>query len=210
MSYPDMKKIHMYSRKQVIIMDEQLLIMLSIVQGSGILAPVMFILFHVVRQFMFIPVALVCMAGGMLFGSILGTVYSMAGLLLLSAFFYFIIRRIPGTLEKLMKIKYKWFGAHTKMTVGQIAVLRLIPFFHYQLLNLCLYERRPDFRGFMKGSVATNFPLAFFYTVFGEYITRFSPGIGIMIVLALFILFYMLREKIVTVNWHDFFSHKSL
>lgn len=106
-----------------------------------------------------------------------------------------------------MNIKERWFGAHTKMTVGQIAVLRLIPFFHYQLLNLCLLERRPDFRGFMKGSVTTNFPLAFFYTVFGEYITQFSTEIGILIISALFILFYLLREKIVTVEWNDFFSH---
>lgn len=191
-------------------MDEQLLIMLSIMQGSGILAPVLFILFHVVRQFMFIPVALVCMAGGMLFGSILGTVYSMAGLLLLSALFYFCIRKIPRTYGKLMRIKHKWLGPHTKMTVGQIAVLRLIPFFHYHLLNVCLLERRPDFHSFMKGAVTTNLPLAFFYTVFGEYITRFSPSMALMIVLALLVLFYLLREKIVTVKWNDFFSHHSV
>ncbi|MFD1706383.1 TVP38/TMEM64 family protein [Siminovitchia sediminis] len=191
-------------------MSEPLLVMLSIMQGSGPLAPLMFILFHVVRQFTFIPVALVCMAGGMLFGSILGTLYSMTGLLLLSALFYFVIRRIPRTYQKLMNIKHRWFGPHTKMTVGQIAVLRLIPFFHYQLLNLCLLERRPDFRGFIKGSVATNLPLAFFYTVFGEYITQFSAEIGVLIILGLLILFYLLREKMVIMKWHDFFSHKSL
>ncbi|GIN98615.1 TVP38/TMEM64 family protein [Siminovitchia terrae] len=199
----------MYRRKQVIIMDEQLLIMLSVMSGIGILAPVLFILFHVVRQFMFIPVVLVCMAGGMLFGSFLGTVYSMAGLLLLSALFYFCIGKIPRTYGKLMKVKHNWFGAHTKMTVGQIAILRLIPFFHYQLLNVCLLERRPDFRGFMKGAFATNLPLAFFYTIFGEYITQFSPGMVVLIVIALFILCYLLREKVVTVKWHDFFSHHS-
>ncbi|MBS4216889.1 TVP38/TMEM64 family protein [Bacillus sp. FJAT-49711] len=188
-------------------MEEQLLIMLAFMEGTGILAPFMFIFFHVLRQFLFIPVVILCMAGGILFGSFLGTVYSMAGLLLLSALFYFCIRKMPGTHAKLMMIKYKWFGRYTKMTVGQIAVLRLIPFFHYHLLNLCLLERRPDFKGFMKGAFATNLPLAFFYTVFGEFITHFTPTIAVIIICSLFLLFYILREKIATVSWEDFFNH---
>ncbi|CAM3922377.1 TVP38/TMEM64 family protein [Lederbergia lenta] len=189
-------------------MSEQLLIMLAFMESSGTLAPFMFVLFHVIRQFMFIPVALVCIAGGILFGSFLGTLYSMGGLLLLSAVFYFCIGKMPGTHAKLMKIKYKWFGRYTKMTVGQIAVLRLIPFFHYQLLNICLLERRPDFKGFMKGAFATNLPLAFFYTVFGEFITHFTPGMATIIILSLCLLFYLLREKIVIVTWEEFFSHQ--
>ena len=149
------------------------------------------------------------MAGGILFGSFLGTIYSLTGLLFLSAFFYFCIGKLPQTHEKLMGIKYKWFGRFTKMTVGQIAVLRLIPFFHYHLLNICLLERRPDFRGFMKGSFITNLPLAIFYTVFGEFITRFSPGVALVIILSLGALFYVLRERIATVKWEDFFAHSS-
>ena len=31
------------------------------------MAPIMFVLFHVLRQLLFIPVAVVCLAGGMLF-----------------------------------------------------------------------------------------------------------------------------------------------
>ncbi len=36
--------------------------------------------------------------------------------------------------EKLMKVKMKWFGTYAQFTVAQIAILRLIPFFHYHLL----------------------------------------------------------------------------
>ncbi len=190
-------------------MNEQLLIMLTFVQGTGTLAPVIFIFFHVIRQFIFIPVIMVCMAGGILFGSVLGTLFSMTGLLILSALFYFCIRKMPSTHEKLLKIKNKWFGRYAKMTVGQIAILRLIPFFHYHLLNLCLLERRPDFKGFMKGAFATNLPLAFFYTVFGEFITHFTPTISVIILLALLLLVYILREKMSTVAWNEFFSQEN-
>ncbi|GIN71315.1 DedA family protein [Bacillus sp. J14TS2] len=187
-------------------MNEQLVIMLTFVQGTGTLAPIIFIFFHVIRQFIFIPVIMVCMVGGILFGSVLGTVFSMTGLLILSALFYFCIRKMPSTYEKLLKIKNKWFGRYAKMTVGQIAILRLIPFFHYHLLNLCLLERRPDFKGFMRGAFATNLPLAFFYTVFGEFITHFTPTISVIILLALLALVYILREKMSTVAWNEFFS----
>ena len=161
-------------------MDEQLLIMLAFMEGSGAMAPFMFIIFHMLRQFMFIPVAVVCMAGGILFGSFLGTIYSLTGLLFLSAFFYFCIGKLPRTHEKLMGIKYKWFGRYTKMTVGQIAVLRLIPFFHYHLLNICLLERRPDFRGFMKGSFtnesATRLILHGIWGIYYPIFTRYGSG----------------------------------
>lgn len=190
-------------------MDEKLSFMLIMMEGSGLLAPIIFISFHVIRQFMFIPVVIVCMAGGVLFGSLLGTVYSMAGLLLLSAIFYVCIKRMPGTHQKLLNIKYKWFGRYNKMTVGQITVLRLIPFFHYHLLNICLLERRPDFKGFMRGAFASNLPLVFFYTVFGEFITKFSPGMVMIVILAISVLFYMMREKIATVAWDEFFAQKA-
>ncbi|GIN86834.1 hypothetical protein J6TS2_32200 [Heyndrickxia sporothermodurans] len=186
-------------------MNDQLLMLFSFVEGSAVLAPFMFILFHLLRQFVFIPVAVVCMAGGILFGSLLGIVYSLIGLLLLSALFYGCIKKLPRTYEKLLKIKQKCFGHHAKLTVGQIAILRLIPFFHYHLLNVCLLERAPAFRSYMKGSLTTNIPLVVFYTVFGQFISRFTPSMIIIILFALSILFFILREKVVVMKWKEFF-----
>ncbi|MFC8574687.1 TVP38/TMEM64 family protein, partial [Heyndrickxia sporothermodurans] len=98
-------------------MNEQLLMLFSFVEGSAVLAPFMFILFHVLRQFLFIPVAVVCMAGGILFGSLLGIIYSLAGLMLLSVLFYGCIKKMPKTYEKLLKIKLKCFGQYAKLTI---------------------------------------------------------------------------------------------
>lgn len=190
-------------------MEDQLVILFSFVESSAILAPFLFILFHLLRQFLFIPVAVVCMAGGILFGSLLGIVYSLIGLLLLSVIYYFWIKKMPKTYEKLIKIKMKWFGHRAKLTVGQIAILRLIPFIHYQLLTICLIERSPNFRDYIKGSIITNIPLVFFYTVFGQFISRFTPGMIIMILLSLSVLFYILREKVIVMKWREFFNGTS-
>ncbi len=189
-------------------MDERLVAAFAFMEASGYLAPVLFILFHILRQFLFIPVALVCMAGGVLFGSIFGTLYSLIGLTLLSVTFYFVIKSFTPFYEKLLRLKERWFGRNATLTTGQIAVLRLIPFVHYQLLNLCLLERKKELKPFIRASVLSNVPLAFFYTVFGQYIKQFSPPILAMIFLALFVLFYLLREKVRVIKWREFFPGK--
>ena len=189
-------------------MNERLVAALAIMEASGYIAPFLFILFHILRQFLFIPVALVCMAGGVLFGSLFGTLYSLIGLTLLSITFYFVIGRFPAFYQRLLRLKEKWFGRSAALTTGQIAILRLIPFVHYQLLNLCLLERKPKIKSFARASLISNIPLAFFYTVFGQYIKRFSPPILAMILLALVVLFYLLREKVRVFEWREFFPSK--
>ena len=114
-------------------MDERLVAAFAIMEASGYIAPVLFILFHILRQFLFIPVALVCMAGGVLFGSLFGTLYSLIGLTLLSVTFFFAIKSLPFYQKRFLRLKEKWFGRNATLTTGQIAVLRLIPFVHYQL-----------------------------------------------------------------------------
>lgn len=176
------------------------------IEAGGWLAPVAFILFHLLRQFLFIPVPVVCMAGGVLFGTIWGTVFSMIGLLAVSFIFYVLINRMPNTHERLSKIRKRWFGEYRNLTVGQIAVLRLIPFVHYQLLNFCLLERNKNVKAYMKGSWLTIIPLAFFYTVFGEFISSFTPTMIIIILFALTVLVYLLREKMTVIKWREFFK----
>ena len=131
-------------------MDDGLSLLFVIIEAGGILAPIVFIFFHIFRQFLFIPVTLVCMAGGILFGSVFGTLYSLIGLFLCSLFFYFVIGKLPKTHEKLSRLKRKWFGEFRNVTVTQSAILRLIPFIHFHLLNFCLIEKNQKFSNLFK------------------------------------------------------------
>ncbi|MCQ6273453.1 TVP38/TMEM64 family protein [Bacillus sp. V3B] len=187
-------------------MDEGMSLLLVIVGAGGILAPISFILFHILRQFFFIPVTLVCVTGGILFGSLLGTIYSLIGLMLSSLCFYLLIGKMPKTHEKLSKLKNKWFGEYRNVTVAQSAILRLIPLIHFHLLNFCLIEKNREFRPYLKNSLLSNFPLAFVYSVFGEFISRFTPIFMIFILLLLMMLAYFFREKAATIKWREFFK----
>lgn len=187
-------------------MDEQLTMVFVLVESVGILAPLAFILFHLLRQFLFLPVVIVCIAGGVLFGTVLGTLYSVIGLMLVSIMFYFVVNRMPKTYEKLSKVKEKWFGRYRNLTVSQIAILRLIPFIHFHLMNFCLLQRKKSFKDYVWGAFYSNLPLAFFYTIFGQFISRFTPTMIIIILFALTVLVYLLREKMAVIRWKEFFK----
>lgn len=187
-------------------MDEELAMLFVMVEAGGIFAPIAFILFHFLRQFLFIPVAVICIAGGVLFGTVAGTIYSIIGLLLSSFLFLILIKRIPKTHEKLSRVKKKWFGEYRNLTVSQVAILRLVPFVHYHLLSFCLLERHTSFRDYMKASFIANLPLAFFYTVFGQFISSFTPTMIVIILFSLTILVYVLREKVTIIKWKEFFK----
>jgi uncharacterized membrane protein YdjX (TVP38/TMEM64 family) len=186
-------------------MNEDLSLLLIMMEAGGIFAPLAFILFHLLRSFLFIPVSVVVIAGGVLFGTIWGTVYSIIGLMGVSIFFYAFIDRMPKTQERIVKIKNRLFGEYRNLTVGQIALLRLIPFVHYHLLSFCLMQRKPQFKEYTKASFMTNFPIALFFTIFGEYISRFTPSIIILLLISLTCLIYLLREKQNVIKWREFF-----
>lgn len=187
-------------------MNEDLSLLLIMVEAGGVFAPLAFVLFHLLRSFLFIPVSVVIIAGGVLFGTLWGTIYSVIGLMGVSIFFYAFIDRMPKTQERLIKIKNRWFGEYRNLTVGQIAILRLIPFVHYHLLSFCLKQRKPKFKEYMKASFLTNIPIALFFTIFGEYISTFTPSLIILILLGLTILVYLLREKQNVIKWTEFFK----
>lgn len=187
-------------------MDQALSVMVDVIKTSGMIAPALFILLHVFRQMMFIPVVAVCMAGGILFGSVYGTLYSLIGISLTSFLFYFVVQKLPKMKVKLVGMKQKWVGRHRNLSIGQIAILRLIPFVHFHLLSFCLIEASGNFKEYMKSSVYTNAPVAVLYTYFGHSLDKLTPFASVVILILLGILFYLFRQKQLIIKWNDFFS----
>ncbi|MFS0822457.1 TVP38/TMEM64 family protein [Bacillus sp. 1P02SD] len=190
-------------------MDDTMTLLFVFIQSTGLLAPIIFIGIHLIRPIFFIPVPVVCIVGGILFGSVFGTLYSILGLTMLSILFYFLYRQVPRLSNKINTLKQKWLGDKVNFTIGQIAILRLIPFINFHLLSLCIMDVTRHFRNYAKASFYTNFPVALLYTVFGQFIREFSTTVILAILLALTLLFYLLREKQVIIKWHEFFNPKA-
>ncbi len=94
-------------------MEEHLERSLQFIEQSGWLAPLFFILLHVFRQVLFIPVLLVCLVGGYLFGTVYGSLYSMIGLTAVSLVFYALVHLFPSMRKRLTSLKQRFLKGTT-------------------------------------------------------------------------------------------------
>ncbi len=178
---------------------------LTVIQTTGFFAPFVFILFHMIRQFLLIPVAVVCVAGGILFGTQLGSVYSIIGLTGSSITFYLITKLFPTLMNRFVKMKEKWLGNYTSFSLIQIIILRMIPFINFSLISLCILEKTKTFSRYTKISFLTHIPSTLCFTILGASIHSLPPIFLVAIVITLFVLIYYFREKQVCIKWNDFF-----
>jgi len=179
--------------------------LMTYVEIGGLFAPILFICFHLLRPFFFIPVVFICISGGILFGPIAGSIYSLAGITLSSIFFYILYRKLPNSFNRVLHVKDRILGERRELTRSQIVILRLVPFIHFHLLSLCLIEISSGFKDYTKASFFSNIPLAFVYTSIGGTISSLSPASTGMIVLLLLPFLYLLRKKEIIIKWQDFF-----
>lgn len=175
-------------------------------ESVGIFAPILFITFHLLRPLLFLPIIIICISGGVLFGTFAGSLYSMVGITLSSIIFYLIMQYIPKPFNFLNRLKTMINKNNTQLSTAQIALLRLIPFIHFHALSIVLIETSSDFREYTKLSLLTNMPLAIVYTTIGQWMIHLTPlYIGCFIFLLL-IITYLIRRKTALINWHDFFQ----
>jgi uncharacterized membrane protein YdjX (TVP38/TMEM64 family) len=179
---------------------------MEIIRFSGIFAPLLFILLQAFRQFFFLPVGLICLTGGILFGAVAGTLYSIIGITLSSVLFYFGMKSMPRLMKKVKALQKKWIGKRMPFSVGQIAILKMVPFMHFHLLSLCLIEISSNFKEYTKASIVSNIPIAIFYSSFGSVLLSLSLVTGSLLVAGLMVLFYLLRRKELVIKWRDFFE----
>ncbi|WP_152654818.1 TVP38/TMEM64 family protein [Oceanobacillus sp. CFH 90083] len=180
--------------------------LLVIVEMGGVLSPLLFILLHLIRPMLFLPVVFICISGGILFGPVAGSVYSIIGITMASFLFYVMAGWMPKSMDKLIILKQRLLGRNTEMTTAQITLLRLIPFIHFHLLSLCLIETNQTFRGYAKSSFISNIPLAIIYTSIGGWISQLSPVYIAAFIIALLPTLYLFRRKEIIIKWQEFFA----
>lgn len=178
----------------------------SFVEAGGLFAPILFISFHLLRPLFFLPVILCCITGGILFGSVAGSIYSIIGVMASSILFYVFMRYMPKTLFKVTKLKQKIFGKHASFTTSQITILRLIPFIHFHLLTLCIIESARGFKEYIKTSLLSNIPFVIIYTSVGKWMVNMSLFYATLFLILFLLLLFILRKKESNIKWNDFFQ----
>lgn len=191
-------------------MDDFIEVIPQLVKEAGWLAPALFIIVHLIRPLLFLPVIVICIIGGYLFGFFYGTVYSIIGLSLMSLMFYKLVDIFPSFRARVTLLKKKVFRDRT-LTIGQVMILRMMPFIHFHLLSLYLMEMTSSFRSYMKYSIGGVILPSMLYTGFGQAITEMSWYMSVLFFGLLLVVFsYLGKRGTAVYKWDRFFPKKAV
>ncbi|UTR15560.1 TVP38/TMEM64 family protein [Salipaludibacillus sp. LMS25] len=180
----------------------------QLIDEAGWLGPALFIILHLIRPLLFIPVIVVCIIGGYLFGFFYGTLYSIIGLSLMSLGFYKLINLFPFFHKRIIKLKQKVFKDRL-LTIGQVMILRMMPFVHFHLLSLYLIDMTKTYREYMIYSIGGVIFPSMLYTAFGQGITELPWYLSLIFFGLLAMIFsYLGKRGTAVYKWERFFPSK--
>jgi len=167
----------------------------TIVNQFGILAPIAYIVIYILATLLFLPDALLAIAGGALFGKYLGTLYSMTGVVI-GATIAFLMARYLGRdfIEKWVIEKSSTLQKYDKKLkrhgLWVMLVFRLIPFFPYNALNFALGLTDVKLSDYIITTVIGLVPGTFMYSYFGDALAQ--KDWTTLIVLAIIVMLILL------------------
>lgn len=139
------------------------------VEGAGSAAPLLFIALYAAATVLFLPGSVITLAGGVLFGPVWGTLWSLAGATLGASLAFLIARHLGGYWVA------RRAGPHlSRLNDGVaaegwrfVAFVRLVPLFPFNLLNYALGLTRIAFLTYVLASAFFMLPGALAYTWLG-------------------------------------------
>lgn len=149
------------------------------IQNAGVLAPLVFMLVYAVGAVLFLPGTVLTLAGGALFGPVLGTFYNLTGATIGAALAFLVSRYLASDW-----VADKTGGRLKQLISGVesegwrfVAFVRLVPLFPFNLLNYALGLTRIRFSHYLLATWICMLPGAFAYTYLG-YAGREAVGGG--------------------------------
>lgn len=139
------------------------------VDGAGLLAPLLFMLGYAVSAVLFIPGTVFTLAGGALFGPVLGTAYNLTGATIGAVAAFLVARYLAGD----------WVARKTGGRLRQVidgveregwrfvAFTRLVPIFPFNLLNYAFGLTRIPLLHYFLATYVCMLPGAAAYTYIG-------------------------------------------
>jgi uncharacterized membrane protein YdjX (TVP38/TMEM64 family)/rhodanese-related sulfurtransferase len=139
------------------------------VQEAGVAAPVLFMLIYALAAVLLLPGSVLTLAGGALFGPVLGTLYNLAGATLGATLAFLVARYLASDWVT------RRAGGRVKQLINGVegegwrfvAFLRLVPLFPFNLLNYALGLTRIRLSHYVLASLVCMLPATFAFTYLG-------------------------------------------
>ncbi|MEN6418286.1 MAG: TVP38/TMEM64 family protein [Clostridiaceae bacterium] len=178
----------------------------SLIASFGIFAPIAYIALFALLPIVFFPVAVLAVAGGLLFGLGLGSVYTLVGAAINCALMFLLSRsvgrkRIQALVEQ--RVNPVW-RERLKLASGRsgfflLIILRLIPAVPYGLINYAFGLSEMRFWPYMFASVIGIIPGTLVFINLGDKaldLTSPSFWIAIALIIVLFVVTLLLGKRL--------------
>jgi uncharacterized membrane protein YdjX (TVP38/TMEM64 family) len=139
------------------------------VQGAGVAGPIVFMTTYAIGTVFFLPGSVLTLAGGAIFGPVLGTVYNLTGATIGATLAFALARYVASDW-----VEQKTGGRLKQLKQGVeaegwrfIAFVRLVPLFPFNLLNYALGLTRIKLWHYVAASYICMLPGAVAYTYLG-------------------------------------------
>ncbi|MDQ0876164.1 putative membrane protein YdjX (TVP38/TMEM64 family) [Paenibacillus sp. V4I3] len=133
-------------------------------------APVLFIFIYAVRPLILFPASVLSLTGGLAFGPVWGTVYTIIGATI-GAVLSFWLARFLGNKLVSTRSKEKWGKLEKQLQQKgfiYILLLRLIPIFPFDLISYGAGVAKVNFSSFLFGTLLGIIPGTFAYSFLGS------------------------------------------
>ncbi|SFT13276.1 TVP38/TMEM64 family protein [Paenibacillus sp. BC26] len=133
-------------------------------------APLLFILIYAVRPLLLFPASVLSLAGGLAFGPVWGTVYTIVGATIGAILSYW-IARLWGDRLVSARLKGNWGKLEQQLEQRgylYILLLRLIPLFPFDLISYGAGVAKVRFPAFLFGTLLGIIPGTFAYSFLGS------------------------------------------
>ena len=155
----------------------------SWLDSAGAFAPLIFILVYAIATVLFLPGSVITLAGGVLFGPVLGTLYNLTGATLGATLAFLLSRYLAADW-----VRKKAHGKIDQLVTGVeeegwkfIAFVRLVPLFPFNMLNYALGLTRISLLKYIVASFIFMLPGGLAYTYLGYLGREAASGSGALI-----------------------------
>ncbi|QHA92134.1 TVP38/TMEM64 family protein [Bacillus sp. N1-1] len=157
----------------------------------GILAPIIYMVIYTIRPLIFFPASVLSIAGGLAFGSLFGTIYTVIGATGGAALSFIVARKLGKSIAN-----KDWQGKGRKLQEqleknGFFYVLffRFVPLFNFDLISYSAGLSKIRFTSFFFGTLIGIIPGTFAYNFLGSSLVSGDPkvialAVGVFILLS--------------------------
>lgn len=172
----------------------------------GVWAPAIYILVYTIRPLLFFPASILCLAGGLAFGPVWGTIYTLFGFTGDSILVFLLARRFGNRFIRSEHPQLAmWKERLSRHGFWTVFTLRLIPVIPFDVTSLAAGLSRLPFLPYVVSTVLGTIPVTIAYSYLGSSLhagigKQFMIALVIVLLLALLPLWWMKRRAKNSVN----------